>query len=221
MLNKNLSIVTLLSLLLTACVTINVYFPAAEAKEAADKIIDKVWGNEQGTGEQLPPESQPNESTDESVPPVDEGTSPQEPSSAVPNWMLQTLNFLISPAQAGINIDISSPAIQELQARMSQRHQELLQYYNNGAIGLTNDALIVLRDPSKVSLRFRKRISDLVNEENGDRLRLYREIAYANGHPEWEANIRDTFAIRWIERAMVGWWYQDEDGNWLRKQPPR
>jgi hypothetical protein len=26
-----------------ACVTINIYFPAAAAEKAADKIIDEVW----------------------------------------------------------------------------------------------------------------------------------------------------------------------------------
>ncbi|HSH98487.1 MAG: hypothetical protein ACAH07_10660 [Methylophilaceae bacterium] len=30
-------------LLLPACVTINIYFPAAAAEKAADKIIDDVW----------------------------------------------------------------------------------------------------------------------------------------------------------------------------------
>ena len=30
-------------LVLSACVTINIYFPAAEAQKAADKIIDEVW----------------------------------------------------------------------------------------------------------------------------------------------------------------------------------
>ncbi|MFT7227849.1 MAG: hypothetical protein ACI8PW_000426 [Methylophilaceae bacterium] len=29
--------------LLTSCVTINIYFPAAAAQEAADQIIDDVW----------------------------------------------------------------------------------------------------------------------------------------------------------------------------------
>lgn len=29
--------------LLTACVTINIYFPAAAAQEVADQIIDDVW----------------------------------------------------------------------------------------------------------------------------------------------------------------------------------
>lgn len=28
---------------LAACVTINVYFPAAAAEKAADRIIDEVW----------------------------------------------------------------------------------------------------------------------------------------------------------------------------------
>lgn len=29
--------------LLASCVTINIYFPAAAAEKAADKIIDEVW----------------------------------------------------------------------------------------------------------------------------------------------------------------------------------
>lgn len=28
---------------LAACVTINIYFPAAAAEKAADKILDEVW----------------------------------------------------------------------------------------------------------------------------------------------------------------------------------
>ena len=35
-------------LLLHACVTINIYFPAAAAEKAADKIIDDVWQLKQG-----------------------------------------------------------------------------------------------------------------------------------------------------------------------------
>jgi hypothetical protein len=42
---SSLSIVTamLSALLLGACVTINIYFPAAAAERAADRIIDEVW----------------------------------------------------------------------------------------------------------------------------------------------------------------------------------
>ena len=31
------------ALLLQGCVTINIYFPAAAAEKAADRIIDEVW----------------------------------------------------------------------------------------------------------------------------------------------------------------------------------
>ena len=37
------SIIVLLTVVLTACVTINIYFLAAAAQAAADKIIDDVW----------------------------------------------------------------------------------------------------------------------------------------------------------------------------------
>src|SRR6266581_3057860 len=36
------------ALCLSACVTINIYFPAAAAEKAADKIIDEVWQLQQG-----------------------------------------------------------------------------------------------------------------------------------------------------------------------------
>ncbi len=33
---------------LSACVTINIYFPAAAAEKAADKIIEEVWQTQKG-----------------------------------------------------------------------------------------------------------------------------------------------------------------------------
>lgn len=41
--NKNLISLTMVSCVLGACVTINIYFPAAATEKAADKIIDEVW----------------------------------------------------------------------------------------------------------------------------------------------------------------------------------
>lgn len=35
--------VPLVAFVLTACVTINIYFPAAAAEKAADKIIEEIW----------------------------------------------------------------------------------------------------------------------------------------------------------------------------------
>jgi len=36
------------ALLLAGCVTINIYFPAAAAEKAADRIIDEVWQVQEG-----------------------------------------------------------------------------------------------------------------------------------------------------------------------------
>jgi len=41
-------VILLLAGFLAACVTINIYFPAAAAQEVADQIIDDVWQIENG-----------------------------------------------------------------------------------------------------------------------------------------------------------------------------
>jgi len=47
-------------LLLPACITINIYFPAAAAEKAADMIIDEVWQlQQQKPAEQAPPNDKP------------------------------------------------------------------------------------------------------------------------------------------------------------------
>lgn len=38
-----MTMAVLLAATVSACVTINIYFPAAAAEKAADKIIDEVW----------------------------------------------------------------------------------------------------------------------------------------------------------------------------------
>jgi len=40
---KKTVIAMVVGLSLSACVTINIYFPAAAAEKAADQIIDDVW----------------------------------------------------------------------------------------------------------------------------------------------------------------------------------
>jgi len=48
--NKLLALFTALggAAALVACVTINIYFPAAAAEKAADRIIDEVWQIKKG-----------------------------------------------------------------------------------------------------------------------------------------------------------------------------
>ena len=100
---------------------------------------------------------------------------------------------------------------------MQQRHSQLAPHYSSGAAGFTRDGLVALRDASAIPLAQRPQVNALVAAENQDRLALYREIARANGHPEWEGDIRAKFGERWIAKAQSGWWVQDAAGAWKKK----
>lgn len=189
-------------LFVTACVTINVYFPAAAAQEAADRIINQVYGTD---GEK----------------PAEPAAKPEPQSRLEHVFMIAltgTLDWLIAPAAAATpNIDIKSPAIQGITAGMEARHPSLAPYYASGAIGMTRDGQITARDLNAIPLRDRSRVQQLIADENRDRAALYAEIARANGHPEWGDEIRATFARRWVDNAPGGWWYQDGSGGWKQK----
>jgi uncharacterized protein YdbL (DUF1318 family) len=183
----------------TACVTINVYFPAAAAEQAADKIIEEVWGDDA--------EKPATEQSSDAGSLVDYAA---RISYRLGNWLIPAA----SAQQA--NLDLSSPAIGKIEASMRARHAQLLPYYNSGAIGLTDNGLVAVRDAKAVALSARQTVKQLVADDNRDRMALYREIAAANGHPEWEAQIQSTFARRWIGRAQSGWYYQS-GGGWKAK----
>lgn len=120
-------------------------------------------------------------------------------------------------AWAQANLEINTPAVASLQSSMQQRHAQLAGFYASGAVGLTRDGNVALRDANAVPLAQRQQVNGLIAAENQDRAALYREIARANGRPEWEAEIRATFAQRWIDKAQPGWYYQSAAGAWVRK----
>lgn len=184
------------TVLVTACVTINVYFPAAAAEKAADRIIEDVWQK---------PAAKP-----------DAATPPQ--STLPARIAVALLDLIVAPAsaQAQPDIDISSPEVQRLKASLQARFADLKPLLDSGAVGLTGDGLVALRDANAVPLAQRNAGRVLVEDENGDRTALYREIAVANGQPQWEGQIRAVFAQRWVAKASAGWWYEDASG-WKQK----
>ena len=123
----------------------------------------------------------------------------------------------IGSAHAQANLDIDTPAIRSLTASMQQRHAQLLPYYTSGAVGVSRDGLVALHNANAVPLAQRAQVNAIIAAENQDRLALYKEIARANGHPEWEADIRAKFGERWVAKAQSGWWVQDARGAWRRK----
>ena len=191
-----------LCLLLSACVTINVYFPAAAAEKAADRIIEDVWGSD----------AQKSNANKRSQ------LLEQAPERVLLAAAGAVLDLIVPAANAqAADLNIATPVVKQLTAAMEARHGQLKKYYDSGAIGLTRDGLVEVRDQNLIPLPERNTARKLVADENADRANLYREIASANGHPEWETDIRKTFAQRWIERASPGWYVQGEGGQWKQK----
>lgn len=122
----------------------------------------------------------------------------------------------IGLVQAAPNLEVNTPAISAIKASMRARHVQLQPHYVSGGVGLTQDGFVAVRDASAVPLAQRGALAGLVRDENADRARLYKEIAAANGHPEWQSAIQSTFAKRWIERAQTGWFFQ-RAGEWMQK----
>ena len=188
------------ALLLTACVTINVYFPAAEAKAAAREFVEKVIDDadkveiKDGSGG---------------------GMAMLQDRFDFDPWML--LGIGSAQAQSAPDITIKTPAIQAIQSRMESRFNSTLRAgFDSGALGFTSDGLISVRDAGKLELKDRVAMNAAVADDNRDRKAVYREVAVANGHPEWEEQIRGVFAKQWIASAKAGWWYQS-GGSWKQK----
>lgn len=191
------------ALALAACVTINVYFPAAQAKEAAREFVEKVIDNA-GKIEikQAPAATGDSGGLALVLPAFDP---------------LALLGIGAARAQGAPDITIRTPAIQAIQGRMEARFNATLRAgFDSGALGFTDDGLVTVRDAAKVELKDRVAMNGAVADDNRDRKAVYREVAVANGRPEWEAQIRDVFARQWIDSARPGWWYQS-GGSWKQK----
>jgi uncharacterized protein YdbL (DUF1318 family) len=184
--------------LVTACVTINIYFPAAAAEKVADEIIKDIQK------------------------PVSQS---QQPDAKIEDWQLtfyhwldDALNIIISPAHAGgADLSIDTPEIRSIRASMQKRFPALKAYYAKAYIGIQSDGFLTVRNPGAIPPPERNKVKKLVAAENADRNKLYQAIANANGHSDWYDDIKATFAKRWISNAQTGWWYQTANGVWQQK----
>jgi uncharacterized protein YdbL (DUF1318 family) len=209
----------LLAVLLAACVTVNVYFPAAAAQTAADQIIDTVTGAQPAPAQ--PQGSNQNKPQGSTLLPQIAPVAPED-SHARPSMLVVALGTVLDAlvpaahAQGQANLDVNTPEIRAITSSMAARFQQLKPYFESGAIGLTADGHIDVRDANAAPLPERANVKRLVAEDNRDRDALYAEVAKANGHPEWKDDIQSTFARRWIDKAAAGTWYQD-GGGWKQK----
>lgn len=197
------------ALALTACVTINVYFPAAQAQEAAREFVEKVIDDADKVNVVQP-----------APPAAGDGGGMASLLRRIELPRIDPLSLVgIAPAyaQGAPDITIRTPAIQAIQARMESRFNATLRAgFDAGALGFTSDGLVTVRDASKLALKDRVAMNAAVADDNRDRKAVYREVAVANGHPEWEGQIRDVFARQWVDSARSGWWYES-GGGWKQK----
>ena len=185
--------------ILAACVTINVYFPAAAAEKAAERFVDDVLAEPREEGSLFSPLRSPGE--------------------VLRLAAVGALELLVPSAEAQqAEIEINTPQINAIKARMAERQRQSLgALFDAGAVGFTADGFVAVRDRAAVPLNERRNLESVVADENRDRKAVYREIAVANGHPEWEQDIQQTFASQWVRNARRGWYYQASDGSWKQK----
>jgi uncharacterized protein YdbL (DUF1318 family) len=187
----------LAGLFFSACVTVNIYFPAAAVERAADQIVKETWG---GPGEPAKAEPKPQSSN---------FFSPARVASM--SW--------VSEAQAQeADINVSNPAIRALKDTIRERSNAIKPYMDRGNIGLAQDGLLTIRSADGLNLKERAEAKQLVDAENRDRESLYAEIAKANNISRDQIpRIKAIFAKSWLDQARPGWWVQDSQGTWRRK----
>ncbi len=188
-----------LLLLAGACVTVNIYFPAAEVERAAERIVEDVYATG-GSGSQ-------------------EGGTPQSGGSSALEVFLASLRFL-GPATAHAQdaVGVSNAAIRNLKEQIAQNHGQLAPFYQRGAVGIDNKGLLEVRNTEGLDLQQVAQLKRLVGADNQARTQLYREVAAALGIDATQVGkVQEIFAGEWQSKAPAGYWIQDAGGAWRQK----
>ena len=187
--------------LIAGCVTVNVYFPAAQVEKTAEKIVDEIYQEKKEPPKQEPTEKPRSSNDGDTI-----------------RGIVRHARFGPAPAFAEEATTVSNAAIRGLKEQIGQRHQELLPFYPQGQVGITRDGFLEIRDTSGLGLPQVAALKKLVGADNAARRQLYEEVAKAlNLKPEQVPQIRQIFAKQWRDKAQAGWAVQGNDGQWGRK----
>ena len=187
--------------LVAGCVTVNVYFPAAQVEKTAERIVDEVYQEKKE-----PPRQEPTEKPRS----LNEGD--------VFRGIARLVRFGPAPAVAAEATSVSNAAIRGLKEQIGQRHKELLPFYQQGQAGITRDGFLEVRGTGGLALPQVATLKRLVDADNAARRQLYEEVAKAlNLKPEQVSQVRKIFAKQWRDKAQAGWAVQSDDGQWGRK----
>ena len=176
-----------------ACITVNIYFPEATVKQAAEEIVDEIRKKDA------------EKSGQEAVKKLASLPDPA-PFSFVPGAYAQEAT------------SVSTPAIRALKEAMKNRFPALKPYFDGSNVGETNKGMVEVRDEAGLNLQAKAALRNLVKDENGDRTKLYAEVAKSlNIEASQIERIQKIFAESWVKAAAPGWWIQQEDGAWVKK----
>jgi uncharacterized protein len=179
-----------------ACVTVNVYFPAAAIQKAADQIVDDVTGIK----EQKKPEKKPDK-------------------QSMFFDQLKKINIGPNEAYAQADVSISTPGIRNIRESMREVFKQLRPFYVNGNVGENNKGFAEIRNTSDLNLKEKADIARLTEQLNKHRTALYAEIVKAN---KLDANsipqVQKIFANSWRNKSQINWWIQNDNGEWEKKQ---
>ena len=180
-----------------SCVTVNIYFPAAEVQKAADVIVEDV--------RQLDKKQE---------------QKPQEQQKLNQYYQkLKKLSWGTAEAYAQIDIEVTTPAIRALKDSIKARFPQLMPFYDKGNVGESNTGFLENRDLGNMSLKEKADLSRLIEQENKDRKDLYAEIMKANKFgPDVLPQIQKIFANSWRDKSQSGWWIQKDSGEWEKKK---
>ncbi|MBE0616539.1 MAG: YdbL family protein [Proteobacteria bacterium] len=175
-----------------ACVTVNIYFPAAKVEEAAKQIVEEVYQEK-----------------------VDK---PQTHLGTLPDAGAWTAWLGPRAAHAEDAATVSNAAIRALKDQIAQRHAQLAPHYTQGQVGINRDGYLEVRDTGGLTLPEVATLKRLVEADNAARRQLYVEVARAlNLQPQQVNQVQEIFAREWRDKAQAGWWVQDDAGAWRKR----
>ncbi len=163
----------MLTLMVFACVTINIYFPAEKVESVAGEIVNEIRGQT----------------------PTDEKSLKNEKS----NLLEKSFYAFVAPvAVAAEPLTVSNPTIRTLKQQMKARYGQMRPFYERGMLRESNSGYVSLGQTAGLSLKQKRNLTNLVAAENNDRKKLYGEIAKAmNIDPSQVDRIGEIFAKEW------------------------
>ena len=160
-------------IILFACVTINIYFPAEKVESVAGDIVNDIRGKK---------------------PDQKEGQSKND-GAFLPEIRIA---LSLSSAWAEDVTTVSNPTIRALKEKMKARFQALKPYYQKGALNEGGDGYLSVADPGGLNLKEKRDLNGLVDAENSDRRTLYSEVAKALKIDQGQiSRIAGIFAKEW------------------------